>query len=154
MFGSSTTRSKEALMYPKFDLRLAANGSGARVSGRLVDEGKELDPDINEVIVFAFVTQQPQNGAPQSEDEDAQGVTVRGETKLYRDEDPTGEARHLLGAGTWEFAHNTEGGNFDHGWAFGTAVQITVRDSGAIETYSWSDWVYLNFEMGADLSPR
>ena len=64
---------------------------------------------------------------------------------------PAGEAHmtavELRAAGPtpiWQFSEQTvNNGVFEVGWARGSALAITIKTDGDIETYTWSEWVWL-----------
>jgi hypothetical protein len=119
-------------------------------------QGSLEPPDKNdaEAKVFAFVTQQ------QASDSEwpARTVTVTGQAELTSVPKPDG-----AGGLTYEWSLDSKaptvhpsatGWGFDtdmtatagslrSGWAFGTAVLVSLQKDGTIETYAWSGWLKL-----------
>jgi hypothetical protein len=121
--------------HSNFDRRLDVidNGRGLTASGPL-----PIEDDDESVLVVAVVTQQPAGDEP-ADDAEPAAVTCHGRVHLD-------EAR-LRAAGAnavWSFNAQTIGGGvFRTGWARGTALAVTTKTNGDLETYSWSAWVWL-----------
>jgi hypothetical protein len=134
----------------EFAAKLYFSGNTLSVQGSL----ETPDRNDKEATVFAFVTQQQ----AKPEDSSAKTVTVAGEARL--ESTPTGGGAsgsayawtlqpprptiHPAATG-WGFdtEMTTGSGTLSSGWAFGTAVLVTLQKDGSIETYAWSGWLKL-----------
>ena len=85
-------------------------------------------------MVSAFVTQAPDRRANPPDAQ--QGPTGTNSVKLEHAELVVGDER-------WEFAAEVDGGPFREGWAFASAELVEKAEDGAIEKYTWSQWVWL-----------
>ena len=71
-------------------------------------------------------------------------------TRAVAQQGPTGtssvkfeHAAIALGQLEWEFTTDVEGGSLSEGWAYASAELVEKADDGAIEKYTWSQWVWL-----------
>ena len=120
------------------------------VGDKLTVSGTLETPDENDsrANVFAFVTQhQPAAGKVP-----AKTVTVAGEARLRAVAKTNTTYEWLLNSAArinppsktgWAFNTKMKVGRARllPGWAFGTAVLVTLQKDGTIETYAWSGWV-------------
>jgi hypothetical protein len=115
-------------------LQISHEGRRLTVEGPIVLD--DDDTDLVGLVVSAFVTQQPAAiGA-----EPALGITCAGRFELDGESDSIAEAER------WTFSARAHGGTFVEGWAFGSADMLSQGDDGGLETYTWSQWVWLRGE--------
>jgi hypothetical protein len=95
---------------------------------------ERADDDVVGVVVSAYVTQAPERRA--SPPAAQQGATGTGHVAL-------GHAELALAEGAWEFTAEALGGPFREDWAFASAELTEKAGDGAIERYTWSQWVSL-----------
>jgi hypothetical protein len=110
-------------------LQFTGGGQQLNVIGPLVFDEDE-DDGIVSLLVSAFVTQAPAHHA-----DGHAGVTCRGS---FAD-----DGASITETANWTFPADAHGGAFHEGWAFGTAEMTYQADNGAVETYVWSQWVWL-----------
>jgi hypothetical protein len=111
------------------------NGQMIKASGPLGDIG----PDVVRVEVRTVVTQRPRAGKPADYEARVPAPTVEGSQHV--------DEAILLGADPWwevEMPIAAASGQFEPGWARGTAVALLVSTRGEIETRSWSRWIWLD----------
>jgi hypothetical protein len=109
-------------------LKIKNGGKEVHVRGPLA-----ADSDVVTVTVSATVTQEPV--AEHNPKNAQQGASSAGETVPYtQGKVPT----------EWEFEATASGGEFRKGWAFASAEQTEQGADGAVEKYTWSQWVWLH----------
>jgi hypothetical protein len=114
------------------ELGISPDGSAIGLGGPITPEPD--DGDLVSVVISAFVTQEP---AQRAQGEVQQGATGAGSVELQH-------ADFALAETTWEKSADTQGGGFHEGWAFASAEMIEKASDGAIERYTWSQWVWLS----------
>jgi hypothetical protein len=112
-------------------LQISHEGRRLTVEGPIVLD--DDDTDLVGLVVSAFVTQQPAT----RDAEPALGITCAGRFELDGESDMIAEAER------WTFEARARGGLFDEGWAFASADMLSQGDDGGLETYTWSQWVWL-----------
>jgi hypothetical protein len=114
------------------ELEISDDGTVIKIGGPL--EQKNDDADLVSVVVSAFVTQEPERrvNPPAAQ----QGATGAGSVEL-------GHADLALAENAWEFTVESQGGPFREDWAFASAELLEKARDGAIERYTWSQWVWL-----------
>lgn len=112
------------------ELEISDDGSVIRIGGPM----EQAEDDIVGIVVTAFVTQAPAHRANPAAAQ--QGATGTSSVELDR-------AGLALAVGSWEFTAEAEGGPFREDWAFASAELTEKADDGAIERYTWSQWVWL-----------
>lgn len=112
------------------ELEISGDGSVIKIGGPM----EQADDDTVSIVVTAFVTQAPDRRAnpPVAQ----QGATGTSSVEF-------GHAELALADGSWEFTAEVEGGPFREDWAFASAELTEKADDGAIERYTWSQWVWL-----------
>jgi hypothetical protein len=112
------------------ELEISDDGSVIKIGGPM----EQADDDTVSIVVSAFVTQAPDRRAnpPVAQ----QGATGTSSVEL-------GHAELALTDGSWEFSAEAEGGPFREDWAFASAELVEKAENGAIEKYTWSQWVWL-----------
>jgi hypothetical protein len=109
-------------------LKIHADGKKIEVRGPLT-----ADSDVVTVSVSASVTQEP--GGEHTPDSAQQGTSCAGVTTTYE---------HGAVPTEWDFKATASGGDFHKGWAFAEAEQTEQGADGAVEKYTWSQWVWLH----------
>ena len=115
-------------------LDIQKNGYAVYTSGPF-----EIDDDMHSIRVVAVVTQQPQDDFV--EGKESPTAICHGDVHL-----DAAKLAALPGTqGRWDFSADVPAGGtpFQQGWARGTALALVVKKNGEIETYSWSQWVWL-----------
>jgi hypothetical protein len=114
------------------ELEISDDGTVIKIDGPLKQE--DDDADLVSVVVYAFVTQEPERrvGPPAVQ----QGATGAGSVELAH-------ADLTLAENGWEFTVESQGGTFREGWAFASAELLGKASDGSIEKYTWSQWVWL-----------
>jgi len=105
--------------------------------GTVIKVGGPMDPaddDTVSIVVSAFVTQAPETRSNPAAAQ--QGPTGTSSVHLAH-------ADLELGATTWGFSANVHGGPFREDWAYANAELVEKASDGAIEKYTWSQWVWL-----------
>lgn len=112
------------------ELEISDDGSVIRIGGPM----ERADDDVVGVVVSAYVTQAPERRAnpPIAQ----QGATGTGSVELRH-------AELALAEGAWEFTAEVLGGPFREDWAYASAELTEKAGDGAIERYTWSQWVSL-----------
>jgi hypothetical protein len=112
------------------ELEISDDGSVIKIGGPM----EQAEDDTVTIVVSAFVTQAPDRRAnpPTAQ----QGATGTSSVEL-------GHAELVLADGSWEFTAEAEGGPFREDWAFASAELTEKAENGAIEKYTWSQWVWL-----------
>jgi hypothetical protein len=114
------------------ELEISADGSAIKLGGPI--EPEPDDGDLANVVISAFVTQAPERrNSPASIQ---QGATGASSVELQH-------ADFALAETTWEARVETLGGAFREDWAYASAEMVERATSGAIERYTWSQWVWL-----------
>jgi hypothetical protein len=114
-------------------LQITANGQ-VILDGPLVYD----EPDDDEIVsltVTAWVTQAPAQAF-------VDGVHGIGTTCLGSFH-MSGSNAAIVNTARWHKQAITRGGVFAQGWAFGSAEMTTQSEEGEVETYIWSQWVWL-----------
>jgi hypothetical protein len=111
-------------------LKIASGGTVIEVSGPM----EPVEPDVVSIVVTGFVTQPP---AERDSAEAQQGPTATHNVTL-------GHAELALSDNTWMFSADVLGGTMREGWAFASADLTEKSSDGAIERYTWSQWVWLH----------
>jgi hypothetical protein len=111
------------------ELTISADGRSIKMAGPMED----VDDDVVGIVVWAFVTQKPEHRDPA---EVQQGATGWGIAALDH-------ATLALTGDRWECTAASEGGVFREDWAFASAELVERANNGAIEQYTWSQWVWL-----------
>jgi hypothetical protein len=114
--------------YP--ELEISDDGNAIKIAGPLAD----TEADTVAIVVTAFVTQSPDHRANPPEAQ--QGPTGMGSVELDRTE-------LALASSSWECTAHVEGGPFREDWAYASAELTEKAENGAIERYTWSQWVWL-----------
>ncbi|MEO9176300.1 MAG: hypothetical protein ABI317_12370 [Gaiellales bacterium] len=113
-------------------LQISHEGRRLTVEGPIALD--DDDADLVALVVSAFVSQQPATRTA----EPALGITCAGRFELPGDADEdVADAIH------WSFEAHAHGGTFDEGWAFASADMLSQGADGGLETYTWSQWVWL-----------
>lgn len=114
------------------ELHITGDGSAVKIGGPLLPS--EDDGDLVSIVVSAFVTQAPSSrlSPPAAQ----QGATGSSSVELR-------QADLALEDGSWECSAETQGGQFREDWAYASAELVEVASDGAIERYTWSQWVWL-----------
>jgi hypothetical protein len=112
------------------ELEIFDDGNVIKIGGPL----EKAEKDTVNVVVTAFVSQAPDHRATPPETQ--QGPTGTNSVKLEH-------AELVIEDGEWECTAEVEGGSFREGWAFASAEQAEKAENGAIERYTWSQWVWL-----------
>jgi hypothetical protein len=112
------------------ELEISGDGSVIRIGGPM----EPAEDDTVSIVVTAFVTQAPDHRA--SPPVAQQGATGTSSVELEH-------AELVLADGSWEFTAEVEGGPFREDWAFASAELTEKAGDGAIERYTWSQWVWL-----------
>jgi hypothetical protein len=115
--------------YP--ELVISNDGAVIKLAGPI--EPEEDDDKLAGISISAVVTQHPTLRADPPEVQ--QGATGAGVVEL--------EQSDLRLAKGWECTADTQGGAFREDWAFATAEMIEKVEDGAVEKYTWSQWVWL-----------
>jgi hypothetical protein len=114
------------------ELEITANGGSIAMGGPL--RWEDDDGELVSVVISAFVTQEPDQRTnppvPQ------QGATGAGSVTL-------GRSDVTLAEPSWECSAESQGGSFREDWAFASAELVEKAPDGAIEKYTWSQWVWL-----------
>jgi hypothetical protein len=114
------------------ELEISGDGTVITVGGPLKKD--EDDDDLVSVIVSAFVTQEPDRRV--SPPAVQQGATGTESVEL-------GHAALTLDEIAWQFTVASEGGPFREDWAFASGDLLGKSSDGAVEKYTWSQWVWL-----------
>jgi hypothetical protein len=113
------------------ELEISENGSAIQLGGPL--DREDDDDHLVGITISAVVTQAP---ARRNNPADVQqGPTGAGMFELDRD--------GLGLADSWACPAGTQGGPFREDWAFATAEMLEKGEDGAVERYTWSQWVWL-----------
>jgi hypothetical protein len=112
------------------ELQISNDGSVIKLAGPI--EPEDDDDELAGIAIWAVVTQEP---AERDAAKVQQGATGAGTFEL----DHAG----LRLASDWECSADTQGGNFREDWAFATAEMLERNKDGAVEQYTWSQWVWL-----------
>jgi hypothetical protein len=118
------------------DVLTIEQNSGNLIVNGPFDFDPEKDQDIISVVVTAWVAQAPET--PHAGEQQVQGTTCSG---VFAPTDSTYETAPETPR--WEFSAPSVNGSFRTGWAYGTANLIYQRSGGSVETYVWSQWVWL-----------
>lgn len=111
-------------------LEITNDGTVIKVSGPM----EQAEKDVVSIVVTAFVTQPP---AERKSTEAQQGPTATHNVELDH-------AELALSGDSWVFSADVEGGTMHEGWAFASADLTEKSSDGAIERYTWSQWVWLH----------
>jgi hypothetical protein len=95
------------------------------------------DDEPRTIVVYGVVTQKPEDADPPKEDEEPKAATASNYVAL--------EVRPGLVPLKWSFDAKVvdEDTPFKAGWARGSAYAVVTESNGDIETYTWSEWVWL-----------
>ena len=112
------------------ELEISDDGNVIKIGGPM----EQAEDDTVSIVVSAFVTQAPDRRAnpPTAQ----QGATGASSVRF-------GHAELALGDGGWEFSAEALGGPFREDWAYASAELTEHAEDGAIERYTWSQWVWL-----------
>jgi hypothetical protein len=120
-------------------LKVFGGGHGLTAAGPLT-----VDDDMFAVRVSAVVTQAPQDPRTDANPTPPSAI-CHGDVHITHAD--LGAIRADPGAeSTWTFDAETAPSSpeFFTGWARGTAFAVVTTTDGDLETYSWSEWVWLN----------
>jgi hypothetical protein len=112
------------------ELEITNDGSVIKIGGPM----DKADDDCVSIVVTAYVTQPPDRRLNPAVAQ--QGPTGTSSVKFEH-------AAIALGQLEWEFTTDVEGGSLSEGWAYASAELVEKADDGAIEKYTWSQWVWL-----------
>jgi hypothetical protein len=112
------------------ELEISDDGSVIKIGGPM----EKADDDTVSIVVSAFVTQAPERRANPAVAQ--QGPTGTSSVKFAH-------ADLALGENSWEFTADVHGGPFREDWAYASAELLEKASDGAIEKYTWSQWVWL-----------
>jgi hypothetical protein len=112
------------------ELVITVDGSVITIGGPM----EKADDDCVNIVVSAYVTQPPDRRANPA-------VAQQGPTGT--DSVTFGHADLARGPLEWEFTTDVAGGSLSEGWAYANAELVEKADDGAIEKYTWSQWVWL-----------
>jgi hypothetical protein len=120
------------LPHSNFHPELEINGDGTviKIGGPM----EQADADCVSIVVSAYVTQPPDRRANPAVAQ--QGPTGTSSVEFEH-------AALTLGQLDWGFTTEVEGGSFREDWAYASAELVEKADDGAIEKYTWSQWVWL-----------
>jgi hypothetical protein len=113
------------------ELEITNDGAVIRLAGPI--EAEEDDDKLAGISISAVVTQAPVGRADPPGVQ--QGANGAGLVQLPQ------SALRL--ADDWECTAQAQGGAFREDWAFATAEMIETVEDGAVEKYTWSQWVWL-----------
>jgi hypothetical protein len=112
------------------ELEIVDDGNVITIGGPL----DKVDNDTVSIVVTAYVTQAPDHRIDPPDAQ--QGPTGTSSVELAH-------AQLAVADAGWQFTIDVEGGPFREGWAFGSAELTEKAENGAIERYTWSQWVWL-----------
>lgn len=122
--------------HSNFADQLTITQNGQVILDGPLDYDEDDDDEIVSLTVTAWVTQAPTHAFVDGQH--GVGTTCLGSFHL------SGSNDVIVNTPRWHKQALTRGGSFTEGWAFAQAEMTTESEEGGIETYIWSQWVWLS----------